>query len=647
MDPLMSMNEAFIVRLNGILEKNYKNEKFGVKELASEAGISRSNLHRKLHQINGLSASEFIMAFRLQKAYVLLKNEVSTVSEIAYAVGFKSPSYFSKCFQNQYHFSPGNVKNRAEVQAPLIPNIDLSKETSKNKSFFGNFLHLNNLARQNLKVYSFTVVIIVLLIALGVITTLNLRSGNDLQTTKSIAILPIEATSKLINEEILSEGMHQGLISSLGKIKGFNVLSRNTTLKYKDSQKSKDHIIRELGIDFLVAGKVNYSDKDSVFLDLTLHKMGSPESGLLKFTFNNSVENIISIQNEATKNIGLSSGVLLKPQKGLDQENTRKIDKLAYKNYIRGMYYLHKSTQEEFDKGIQYLYKALDADPAEPLVYAGLAYGYVILGHSSSENRDVFGMAKFAARKAIELDSTQLEAYAAMASINIYHDRKWKEAEELFDYLLMRNPSMANVHYDKAWYCMLIGDKVNAIKHHELAEKLDPFNSKYIAWSGWLYAYYGHYDKAMEKVETALQISPNNPVAYFTKGFIHQLKNDTARAMQAYAKVYELNPRMIGMYGAFSAKNGEIRKTYELIEEVKTWPKSPWKNWTLAVLYAGLNDTKEAVRMLNTEPKHAFVAWAAVVPAFDGIKHQDEFKSFVSSLNLPVRKEKTVGTLLK
>ncbi|WP_186755817.1 helix-turn-helix domain-containing protein [Echinicola salinicaeni] len=637
MDPLLSMNETFIVKLNGILEENYQNEKFGVKELAASAGISRSNLHRKLHQIKGKSASEFIMLFRLQKAYILLKNEVSTVSEIAYSVGFKSPSYFSKCFHDQYNFSPGDVKYRTEVPPPILSKTDTTKDKSINKNPFWNLLHFYNLDRKKFKVYSSGLVIMLLIAIVGGLS-LNLGKDNEPSITKSIAVLPIEATSKLINEDILSEGIHQGLISSLGKIKGIKILSRETTLKYQDSNKTMDNIIQELGVDFLVSGEINYSDRDSLVLQLSMSQPGTSASDIRHFTYNNSLENIISIQNEATKDIGISTGVINAQQELFNHKN-RKVNTAAYKNYIRGMHYLHKSSQEEFDKGIQYLYKALDNDPAEPLVYAGLAYGYVILGHSSSENRNVFDMAKVAARKAIELDSMQLEAYAALASINIYHERNWQEAEKIFDFILSQNPNMPNVHYDKAWYCMLIGDESNAILHHELAEKLDPFNPKYIAWSGWLYAYYGHYDVALEKVENALKISPDNVTGHFTKGFIYQSKNDTVRAMQAYKKAYELNPRMAGIYGAFNGQNGETAKTYELIKEVKAWPKSPWKNWTLAVLYAGLNKTKEAVKMLNTEPKHAFVAWASVVPAFDGIKEDEEFKNFVSTLNIPFKKE--------
>ena len=61
----LSMDQEFIKKLIDILEINLENENFGVIELASEAGLSRSQLHRKLHEINGKSTSQFIREYRL------------------------------------------------------------------------------------------------------------------------------------------------------------------------------------------------------------------------------------------------------------------------------------------------------------------------------------------------------------------------------------------------------------------------------------------------------------------------------------------------------------------------------------------------------------------------------------------------------
>ncbi len=69
-----SMNQVLIEKLTNILEVNLDKENFGVKELAKEAGLSRSKLYRKLQSLKGKSTSTFIREYRLEKALIMLQN---------------------------------------------------------------------------------------------------------------------------------------------------------------------------------------------------------------------------------------------------------------------------------------------------------------------------------------------------------------------------------------------------------------------------------------------------------------------------------------------------------------------------------------------------------------------------------------------
>ena len=109
----VSADEKFIDRLVKATEKHIGDEKFGVEELASEAGMSRSQLHRKMMVLIGQPPNHFIRTYRLTRAMELLKKQVATASEIAYQVGFNSPSYFTKCFREAFGYPPGEVINQA------------------------------------------------------------------------------------------------------------------------------------------------------------------------------------------------------------------------------------------------------------------------------------------------------------------------------------------------------------------------------------------------------------------------------------------------------------------------------------------------------------------------------------------------------
>ena len=96
------LNEKFLERVMGHLEKNYQNDRYGIQELHADLGISRVQLHRKLTALTGQSSSEFIRNFRLQKAKKLLLESNRNVSEIAYEVGFRDANYFSKSFIQEF-----------------------------------------------------------------------------------------------------------------------------------------------------------------------------------------------------------------------------------------------------------------------------------------------------------------------------------------------------------------------------------------------------------------------------------------------------------------------------------------------------------------------------------------------------------------
>jgi len=104
-----SIDEKFLNKLIDKIEENLSDEKFGVEQLGDELGMSRSQLHRKLTALLGQGPNQFIRTFRLQRAHDLLRQKAATASEISYQVGFGSPSYFTKCFHEQFGYTPSEM----------------------------------------------------------------------------------------------------------------------------------------------------------------------------------------------------------------------------------------------------------------------------------------------------------------------------------------------------------------------------------------------------------------------------------------------------------------------------------------------------------------------------------------------------------
>ncbi|MBD3627477.1 helix-turn-helix transcriptional regulator [Cyclobacterium sp.] len=91
------------------MEENIMNTDFDVEVFSREIGMSRTNLHRKLKALTDFSATAFIRVFRLKRAKRLLEQKAGNVSEIAYAVGFNSVSYFDRCFKKHFGKTPSEL----------------------------------------------------------------------------------------------------------------------------------------------------------------------------------------------------------------------------------------------------------------------------------------------------------------------------------------------------------------------------------------------------------------------------------------------------------------------------------------------------------------------------------------------------------
>jgi len=106
-----NQEQSFITKMNDIITRNVENPKFSVEDLADKLGVSRVQLYRKVKAIIGINISDHINNVKLEKAAELLKSNNMNISEIAYALGFSSPNYFSTAFKNKFGISPKEYKS--------------------------------------------------------------------------------------------------------------------------------------------------------------------------------------------------------------------------------------------------------------------------------------------------------------------------------------------------------------------------------------------------------------------------------------------------------------------------------------------------------------------------------------------------------
>ena len=105
-ESLTLRDREFLSRFRQLVDEHLSDSNLNVEVLGSELGLSRVQLYRKLKALTGSSPVEQLRTIRLHRAKALLATSGMSVSEVAYAVGFSSPSYFTKCYKEAFGTTP-------------------------------------------------------------------------------------------------------------------------------------------------------------------------------------------------------------------------------------------------------------------------------------------------------------------------------------------------------------------------------------------------------------------------------------------------------------------------------------------------------------------------------------------------------------
>ncbi|MCB0855272.1 MAG: response regulator, partial [Bacteroidetes bacterium] len=112
-NPVFQMQDTFIPKLQHVIEQNLDDDQLGMQDICREMGLSRTQFHRKIKALTGLSSTHFIRRFKLEKAKELLLTTQYSVSEIGYMLGFSSPSYFNRVFVELYQTTPTKMREKS------------------------------------------------------------------------------------------------------------------------------------------------------------------------------------------------------------------------------------------------------------------------------------------------------------------------------------------------------------------------------------------------------------------------------------------------------------------------------------------------------------------------------------------------------
>lgn len=627
MEKQLSMDDQFLERIYHLIEENLSNENYSVEDLARMAGLSRSMLHRKLIRLTGKSASELITKKRLLRAKELLENNVATASEIAYKVGFNSPSYFTKVFKSYFHVLPGEVRKGI----PVNTNHEVALQDLKNYS-------LNNHFKIN-KPYRIAFLILAIFIISGIVifSYFIIERSSEM----SIAVLPLNNLTGSADNDYFVDGMHDALIGELGQISSLRVISRTSTLRYRNTDMLLKDIAKELGVKSIVEGSVTGAG-DSLRIIIQLIDVFPRERHLLANEYQEGMYKVLTVQSSAVADIAKKINLKLSKKEKQRLSEVRKVNPETYKSYLRGMYYLNQGTEQSFEKGINCLQEAIDRDPGDAFAYAGMAVGYAFVGHGQLNSEEAFLRATSCAKKAIKLDPTIDEAYTALSILYLYDVWDWTITKESFENALANNPSNEIAHAHYAWYHVLFNNMERAIYHAKQAAMIEPFSPAYASWLSLLYFHNNDYDNAEYWAKKALSLEENVPYGLVTLSWISLHKKQYQQAIEIIDKLPENDDYYKTLKAYVYVKAGKRDKALlywsNMQEELKKgWVNTCYMGMTAACL--GLTDS--AFELLNDacDKKYYPITYIDFYPNTEDMRNDPRYNKLLLKMNLPTHKD--------
>lgn len=362
MSEFSNQPSPFLKEVQSTLFDHIEEEDFGVAELAEALAMSRSNLLRKIKKETDLSASQYIRKLRLERSRELLRDSDLGVSEIAFAVGFNSVSYFIKCFREEYGQSPGKMGGSSEnLEEPAMSPPDLEAANEEKKKSAWAFWPFGLLA---------------LVLILGLWYWLQ-EGQSQVEGEKSIAILPFKNESSDSANLYFVNGLMESTLRNLQKIEGLRVSSRTSAEKYRNSPLSSPEIAEELQVQYLIEGSgQKLGDQVLLHIKLIDAQLDKP---LWTEMYRRKVTDIFDLQQEIAEQLALETQVFISPQ-AREQIAKKPTDNIqAYDYYLQALDPYFERSPESLPKAIACFKKAVAEDEEFALAYADMAVAYYLL----------------------------------------------------------------------------------------------------------------------------------------------------------------------------------------------------------------------------------------------------------------------------
>jgi non-specific serine/threonine protein kinase len=408
---------------------------------------------------------------------------------------------------------------------------------------------------------------------------------------ESLAVLPLVNSSGDPDSEYLSEGIAESLINSFSQLPKLRVARQQKSFRYKGANVDLVEGTRELNVQAILTGKIMLRG-DTIIVKMSLDDV-ERDAQIWGQQFTKKLSDIFHLQDEIADEVlqALKLKLAGEPKKR-SAKPTRDTD--AYHLYLKGRFYWAKRTPDNTRKALDLYQQAIEKDPNYALAYAGLAECYGQLGftpYGAMPPSEAYPRAKAAAQKALALDPSLGEAYAALGLCAAWYDRDWAAMDRAFRRSIELAPDSLG---SRVWYPILLallGRRDEAYREGKRLIEIDPLSVNAItAFAQTLYVS-RRYDEAAGVLRRVLEMDPDYPTALTFMAMIHMNRNEVDEAIRFAEKIRQDQPYWIAQRGWFYALAGRRADAERVLEEIQTLSQTTFIAPTLfTLLYHGLRE---------------------------------------------------------
>jgi TolB-like protein/tetratricopeptide (TPR) repeat protein len=455
-----------------------------------------------------------------------------------------------------------------------------------------------------------------------------------LERAPALAVLPLRNFSG--DADYFVDGMTDALIGSLARVRGLRVISRQSVMRFRGSDRPLPEIARELGAEMLVEGTVSRV-ADRIRLQVKLLR-AVPEETIWSDAFERPASEVLGLNAAVSNAIASAAGIERRPD-AAESVPMKSVDPNLYDRILRAQYASNQLTPESLERSVALYREVLADDPGSAAAWSGLAIDYGLLGFFTLPPLEASARAKEAAKKALELDESLSDAHAALGFVLHFYDWDWPKAEAAYRRALELNPNDASSHH-RLWALLaMLGRWDESQRELDTASRLDPLSISISTNVGQNLALRGDFEGAIRALERALRLEPDYGIAANHLWSVYQeLGRDPERGQLLVRGLRDMGfVKSADAAAAEIAKRGYaagLKRAAQAMSEEASLTGTA--SYTVAELYAAAGEQDEALAWLRRGylERGPEMSWIAVARAFFPLRSRPEYQELMRGLRL-------------